>query len=170
MTLEALNALPEAEARAALERCCAARVWVERMMRARPFRDRVALLSEAELAFSTLTARDWLEAFAQHPRIGDLASLRARFATTAGWAAAEQQGAASASEATLGALKEGNRHYERKFGHRFIVCASGKSAEEMLSSLESRLGNDPEHERAVAAGEQMKITRLRLEKLLEGAP
>ena len=110
---------------------------------------------------------EWREAFAHHPRIGDMASLRARFASTAGWAADEQRGAAQATEETLAALARGNRVYEERFGCIFIVCATGKSAAEMLALLEARLGNDPEHEMRMAADEQMKITRLRLEKLLE---
>ena len=178
MTLEELNRLPLEQARAALERCCGSRAWVEGICAARPWRDRAALLAAAERAADALGREGWLEAFAHHPRIGDRAALRAKFAAApagggepqrsaaSGWARAEQRVAASASESTLDALAEGNRAYERRFGYIFIVCATGKSAEEMLALLRERLANDPEVELANAAREQRAITRLRLEKLL----
>ena len=108
---------------------------------------------------------DWLEAFAAHPRIGDLDALRKKFASTANWCAGEQAGVAAADEAVLTALADGNRAYEARFGYIFIVCATGKSAAEMLAILTARLANDPEVELKVATAEQAKITRLRLEKL-----
>jgi 2-oxo-4-hydroxy-4-carboxy-5-ureidoimidazoline decarboxylase len=166
MTLERLNQLSEDEVRAAFERCCGARAWVAAMVAARPFGDRADLLSAAERAADALGVRDWHEAFAHHPRIGDVAALRQRFAATAAWAGDEQRGAAAAPEATLEALARGNREYEARFGYIFIVRATGKSADEMLALLQARLANDPATELAIAAGEQRKITRLRLEKLL----
>ena len=169
MTLNQLNRLDDAAARAALERCCGARRWVDGVCAARPFRDRAALFEAAERAFGGLERADWLEAFAHHPRIGDLASLRAKYASTAAWAGEEQRGAAGAGEAVLTALAEGNRAYEERFGYIFIVCATGKSADQMLALLRARMPNPPEREIGNAAGEQMKITRLRLEKLLEAA-
>lgn len=164
--LAALNAMTAAEAREALGRCCGASRWVLGLLAARPFADRAALLAAAERAFGPLERPDWLEAFAQHPRIGDVAALRARFAATAAWAGEEQRGALATDEATLSALAEGNRAYEQRFGYIFIVCATGKGAGEMLALLRGRLGNAPELELAVAAGEQKKITQLRLEKLI----
>ena len=169
MTLEQLNRLPDDEARAAFERCCRARAWVERVCAGRPFRNRAGLFAAAERAADKLRRPDWLEAFAQHPRIGDREALRTKFAASAAWAGEEQQGAAAAPAATLDLLAEGNRAYEEKFGYIFIVCATGKSAGEMLGLLEARLGTDPEAELGHAAEEQMTITRLRLEKLLEGS-
>ena len=166
MTLEELNLLPEREAAAALERCCGARAWVAAMCAARPFRDSADLERASTRAEASLGRDDWLEAFAHHPRIGDREALSRRFATTAAWASDEQRGATGASEATLDALERGNRAYEERFGYGFIVCATGKSADEMLALLESRLGNAADAELAIAAGEQRKITRLRLEKLL----
>ncbi len=166
MTLAQLDGAPEAEAAEALARCCGARAWVRAMLAARPFGDRAALFAAADRADATLADADWLEAFAHHPRIGDVAALRAKFASTAAWAGSEQAGAAAADEATLRALADGNRDYEARFGHIFIVCASGLSAGEMLARLRARLCNDPGAERRIAAGEQAKITRLRLEKLL----
>jgi 2-oxo-4-hydroxy-4-carboxy-5-ureidoimidazoline decarboxylase len=167
VTVEALDGLPIEEARAVLERCCSASRWVERMCAARPFRRRATVFGAAAEAFRGFARADWLEAFAGHPRIGDLESLRARFAATAAWAGEEQRGAAAASEATLAALAEGNRAYEEKFGYIFIVCATGLSAERMLASLRSRLANAAQEELGNAAEEQMKITRLRLEKLVD---
>ncbi len=166
MTIEALDALSRDEARAALERCCGASRWVEAVNAARPFGNAAALFAASDRAFSELERGDWLEAFAHHPKIGDVSALRAKFAATAAWAGAEQAGAAAAGEETLRALAEGNRAYEERFGYIFIVCATGKSAGEMLALLRARIGNDPDAELAIAAAEQRKITRLRIEKLL----
>jgi 2-oxo-4-hydroxy-4-carboxy-5-ureidoimidazoline decarboxylase len=167
VTLDQLNRLEDAAARAALERCCGARRWVERVCAARPWRDGAALVAAAERAFDGLERADWLEGFAHHPRIGDVAALRAKYASTAAWAGEEQRGAAAADEDTLAALAGGNRAYEERFGYIFIVCATGKSADEMLALLRARMPNPPEREIRIAAEEQMKITRLRLSKLLE---
>lgn len=166
MTIAELNALPNAEAAAALERCCGALAWVSGMLARRPFRDREALLDGAEATWRALDPGDWRAAFAHHPKIGDIASLRSRFAATAKWADGEQAGTRAASDATLTRLAEGNRAYEERFGYIFIVCATGKSAVEMATLLERRLHNDPKTELRVAASEQAKITRLRLEKLV----
>ena len=166
MTLDQLNALPAAEAGAALERCCGAARWVAAMVAARPFANRDALFAAAERAADALSEADWRDAFAHHPRIGDAAALREKFAATAAWAGSEQSAAAVASDGTLEALAAGNRAYEERYGWIFIVCATGKSAEEMLALLEARLHNAPEAELRNAAREQRKITRLRLEKVL----
>ena len=158
--MSALDAMDEDEARAALTRCCGASRWVEGMLRERPLGD--ALLDKAREVWATMERDDVLEAFTHHPRIGaDLAKLREKFAATEAWSAGEQ----SADESTLRALRDGNLAYEARFGHIFIVCATGKSAAEMLSLLEARMDNDPDEELAVAAAEQMKITELRLHKL-----
>ena len=166
MTLAGLNAATEAAAREALERCCGARVWVDAMLASRPFADAAALHAAADRADAALGADDWREAFSHHPRIGDVASLRERFASTAAWAGREQEGAAGADETTLHALAEGNRAYEERFGFLFIVCATGRTASEMLVLLAGRLQNDPGTELRIAASEQARITRLRLDKLL----
>lgn len=166
MTLDELNALPAADAARELEKCCGAHRWVDAMVAARPFANRDALYSTADRAWSTMTRDDVLEAFRHHPRIGDIDSLRKKFASTATWASGEQSGTSTADEATLQGLARGNTDYEARFGHIFIVCATGKSAAEMLALLLSRLPNEPGPELAIAAGEQAKITRLRLEKLL----
>ena len=163
--LDRLNALEEAKAFAELLRCCGSRRWAGRMAGLRPFDSEAALLEAADSVWMGLDVADRLEAFAAHPRIGDLDSLRVRFASTASWASHEQSGVSAAGDSTLRALADGNRDYEAKFGHIFIVCATGKSAGEMLTLLRERLGNDPEAERAVASEEQAKIARIRLRKL-----
>jgi 2-oxo-4-hydroxy-4-carboxy-5-ureidoimidazoline decarboxylase len=167
MNLTELNALSPERAREELARCCGAHAWVDSVVASRPFEDRAALLAASDRAARSLTRSDWLEAFACHPRIGDAAALRDKFMATAAWAGAEQQGAARAPEAVLEALAQGNRAYEQRFGYVFIVCATARRADEMLAILESRLPNDPARELDIAAAEQMKITRIRMDKLLE---
>jgi len=110
---------------------------------------------------------EWREAFTHHPKIGDMASLRTKFASTKAWAAAEQASVREASEAILTRLAQGNAAYEQKFGYIFIVCATGKSAPEMLALLEQRLPHPPTLELKIAAEEQRKITQIRLGKLLD---
>ena len=164
MNLELLNAAPELEARSMLSRCCGSRRWVEGVLGRRPFADADSLLRAAAQVESTLDRADWLEAFAAHPRIGDVDGLRKKFAATAHWNEAEQAGVAGAAEEVLHDLARDNALYEQRFGHIFIVCATGKSAPEMLGLLRQRLSNHAEDEWRIAAAEQGKITRLRLEK------
>jgi 2-oxo-4-hydroxy-4-carboxy-5-ureidoimidazoline decarboxylase len=163
--LPTINSWTEPEARAAFLRCCGSTQWAERMAARRPFADEAELLAAAMGIWRGLPPADWLEAFAAHPRIGDRDALRRKFAATAEWSASEQAGVTGASEATFQALAEANRLYEAKFGYIFIVCATGKTAGEILALLEQRLGNEPAEELRVAAGEQEKITHLRLRKL-----
>jgi 2-oxo-4-hydroxy-4-carboxy-5-ureidoimidazoline decarboxylase len=163
---ERLNQLDEVAARQTLERCCGSSRWVTGMLAARPFASQSALLECAERVWSRCQPSDFLEAFSHHPEIGaDLNELRRRFAPTAGLSESEQAGVAGASEATLLALRQQNRAYRERFGYSFVVCATGKTAEEMLAILERRLGQAPDTELALAAVEQAKITRLRLEKV-----
>lgn len=164
--LTVLNALDASSARETFLKCCHSALWADRMVAARPFQSAEDLFATADAIWQDLGSQDYLEAFAGHPRIGDIESLRQKFASTASWAATEQAGTAEADERTLQALAEGNRKYEARFGHIFIVCATGKSASEMLALLNARLANDADTELRVAAAEQAKITRLRLEKLL----
>ena len=156
-----LNALGEDVARAALARCCATRRWVDAMLARRPFATDAALFAAAEGVWWGLGREDWLEAFAAHPRIGE----RSHDA----WAQREQAGVRQAERTTAIALAQGNRDYERRFGHVFLICATGKGADDMLRALARRLVNDPATELRLAAGEQAKITRLRLERLGEVA-
>lgn len=162
-----LNDLEPATARAALTRCCGATRWVVRMLEQRPFTDRAEVLYTADVVWWGLTADDWREAFAHHPKIGDLESIRARFANTRVWSAREQAGVQDASEAVLQGLAQGNQDYEAKFGYIFIVYAIGKSAAELLHLLQLRLSNDPETESHIAAEEQRRIIQLRLGKWLD---
>jgi 2-oxo-4-hydroxy-4-carboxy-5-ureidoimidazoline decarboxylase len=161
-----LNALPAEEARAEMVRCCGASRWADAMVRARPFRDAQHVLAEGERLWAAMGPEDWHEAFKHHPRIGDISRLRERFASTATWSSQEQRGVAGASEEVLQGLAEGNRAYEERFGFIFLVCATGKSAAEMLALLRERMKNTPEDELRIAAGEQGKILRIRLEKFL----
>lgn len=161
-----LDGQPEAETRDALTRCCGASRWVEGMLRRRPFGDDATMMAAADAVWATMEEADVLEAFSHHPEIGaDVEALRAKFGSTSAWAEGEQSGAAGASEDTLLALRDGNVAYRERHGFIFIVCATGKSADEMLGLLRARLNNERAAELAIAAGEQAKITRLRLEKL-----
>jgi 2-oxo-4-hydroxy-4-carboxy-5-ureidoimidazoline decarboxylase len=168
--LRRLDALDEKAAAAAFLRCCGSRRWAEAMARGRPYPDEPALLAAAERSFAPLVRADWLEAFSHHPRIGDRASLAARFPATAGWSQAEQGGVGAAAEDVLDGLLRGNSEYEERFGHIFVVCATGKSAAEMLALLRERLPNPADRELEIAAAEQRKITALRLKKLLAEGP
>ena len=166
MTLSDLNALPPPARAEALATCCGAATWVATLSQQFPFASAAALYEAAERTWYNLTEVDWREAFLHHPKIGDVGALREKFASTATWAAGEQGAVRQASDDTLAALAAGNAAYEAKFGYIFIVCATGKSAEEMLALLQARLPHEPATETHVAMGEQAKITRLRLEKLL----
>lgn len=164
--LARLNDLPEGEARAALARCCGAARWVDAMLEARPFASASALHAKADAVWAALEAADFLEAFSHHPEIGaDSGELRRQFAATAELSQSEQAGAAGAGADTLALLRELNRVYRERFGYSFIVCATGKSAQQMLSILQQRLQNTPQRELGVAAAEQAQITHLRLEKI-----
>ena len=165
MTIEAINALPIDALTESLTRCCGAHNWVDAMVALRPFLDKNDLKNKATQTWLNMKKTDILEAFQHHPRIGDIQTLRAKFANTQEWAGNEQSGTNRADEGTLRALKIQNDAYFTKFGYIFIVCATGKSAQEMLDILESRLPNAPEKELKIAANEQLKITHIRLEKL-----
>lgn len=167
MTLHELNTLSKQQLTSELTKCCGSPAWVNRMLPFFPADDLVELLEDAEEQWFKCNEEDWKQAFAQHPKIGDIDSLKKKFASTATWASGEQSGVNAAPQNTIEALAEANKKYEDKFGYIFIVCATGKSAEEMLGILQSRLLNEPKLEIEVAADEQNKITKLRLEKLLD---
>jgi 2-oxo-4-hydroxy-4-carboxy-5-ureidoimidazoline decarboxylase len=167
MTLHELNTLPVTQLKEELTKCCGSAAWVNKMLPFFPADDLIELLEDAEEKWFECGEADWKEAFASHPRIGDIESLKKKFASTAQWASGEQSGVSSASLQTIEALAKGNKEYEDKFGYIFIICATGKSANEMLDNLKDRLKNDPEDEIEIAADEQNKITKLRLEKLLQ---
>lgn len=148
-----------------LERCCGSSRWVEGMMGRRPFGSEAAMLQAARDEWFALSEADWREAFAHHPKIGDRDALARRFAATRHLSSREQSGVDEAPEATLAALADRNSAYEARFGYIFIVCATGRSADEMLALLEQRLGHRPEEEIRIAAEEQARITALRLLEL-----
>ena len=158
----AINAASPETAREMLLRACGSPRWVDRMMQRRPFGNDARLLFAARNEWFGLTESDWLEAYAQHPPIGDRASLAARFPATHGLSAKEQAAVGTAGADVLDALAEANARYLARFGFIFIVCATGKSAEEMLQLLRDRLPNDRATELRIAAEEQAKIIALRL--------
>jgi 2-oxo-4-hydroxy-4-carboxy-5-ureidoimidazoline decarboxylase len=166
MTLDQLNRLNEDDATAAFAQCCSAMRWVERMVIDRPFESLAEMLEISDRIWEECDVDDYLEAFDGHARIGDVESLAEKYASTKAWAGKEQSGIDGADRSLLDRLADGNKSYEEKFGHLFIMCATGKSGTEMCTMLETRMNNDPEHEIIVAAGEQNKITRIRLKKLL----
>lgn len=166
--LARLNALDAATAESELLKCCGSAAWARAVAAQRPFTDVAELLLAADEVWWNLGTADWQEAFSRHPQIGERQAARAQDATAQGWSAEEQAGTRDAAQATLDELAAANRAYAAKFGHIFIVCATGKTAAQMLALLRARLPNDPGIELRNAADEQRKITRLRLEKLLTG--
>lgn len=167
MDFLSLNSCTRQQLEEEFTKCCGSSRWVEKMLGKRPFKDQEHLFFESEaIWFNECTEKDWLEAFTHHPKIGDLKSLEKKFATTKGWASNEQSGVAKANQQTMQELADLNQRYENKFGYIFIVCATGKSADEMLAILKSRINNSTEEELKIAMTEQNKITRIRLEKML----
>ena len=155
---EYVNTLTDDGAAVQLRNCCGSSAWVQRMVEARPFANGHALMTAAEEIWHGLKPDDWREAFAAHPRIGERSSSK--------WASQEQSGTASASTESMSAMAKANQNYEARFGHIYIVCATGRSADEMLAIAQQRLTNAPDDELRVAAAEQLKITKLRLLKLV----
>ncbi|MDP9343890.1 MAG: allantoicase [Actinomycetota bacterium] len=153
-----LNAEPAARCEAELLRCCGSNAWAQRIAAGRPYASFDDVLAAADREWNALGPDDWLKAFAAHPRVGERSAE--------GWSRAEQESTANAPVEVLSALEEGNRRYEERFGHVFLVNATGKSAQGMLEALHERMANDPDTELRVAAEEQRAITRLRLEKLV----
>jgi OHCU decarboxylase len=167
--VERLNQLGEEEARAALRRCCGAASWVQAMAARRPFEDAAALLRHAEREYWKLAEEDWLEAFAAHPRIGGRtggATDRGQDGAP-GWSSQEQRGVAEAEAAVLQELADANQAYVDRFDFVFLICATGRSAAEMLAELKRRIARPRDEELRTATEEQLKITRLRLAKLVE---
>ena len=171
MRLDQLNTLSADAVVPALLRCCGSTRWAQMMADARPFGTVDDMLAAADRIWPSLGPDDWLQAFRAHPRIGEIreagGSGRAGRSGDAGWAGQEQARVRTARDAVRDRLAEGNRHYEARFGYIFIVCATGRSAGEMLAALERRLAHDPDHELVVAAEEQRKIIHVRIAKLLE---
>ena len=157
-----LNRLSVEEARAALLACCGSTRWVSEVAALRPFWDVGQLLNIGGRVWRELPREDWLEAFRAHPKIGESQAQRETGAAARAWAEGEQARARAEAAETLDALTEANREYEERFGFIFIVCATGKSAEEMLALLNARIGNAPDEEMRIAAEEHARICELRL--------
>ena len=163
--LAAWNQAQPSAATEAMLACCAARRWAEAIVALRPFSGVESLSLTADEVWSTMEEADWLEAFAAHPRIGER-KASAGSSASAAWSQQEQSSTAAATEQLLADLAEGNRVYEHRFGFTYIVCATGKSGEEMLAILQRRLTNSREAELREAAEQQRQITQIRLRKWL----
>jgi 2-oxo-4-hydroxy-4-carboxy-5-ureidoimidazoline decarboxylase len=160
LLLATFNGAATVDAERDAARCCASRSFAAAIAAGRPYQDLDALDAAIDAEFGRLGWADIAEAVGEHPRIGDPAA--------AGWSRAEQAGAAAAPADVAAGLATGNQAYQDKFGHVFLVCASGLTAGQMLDLLQARLGNDPATERRVVADELRKITRQRMRKLLGG--
>ncbi len=186
-SVDEFNRLPDQAAREALGPCCSSGRWIDAIVAGRPYPGMDALLAASDAAVATLRDQDLDEALAGHPRIGDRRveagqHERARPAVPAGWAdpdgpdepgpwsAREQAGVAGAGPELRRALADGNAAYERRFGHIYLACATGRNAADLLGLLRRRLGNDPAAERRVVAAELAKINQLRLRKLVACPP
>jgi len=163
--LDWLNSLTTEDAEKELRQCCGSRRWAEQMSNDRPYQTLEALITHAARVWWTLTPDDWLEAFRSHPKIGEKQAGDKVSAQSQQWSGQEQAGVSSAPQETVDSLAELNRSYEEKFGFIFIICATGKTSEEMLAALKERLQHDSATELRLAASEQAKITELRLKKL-----
>jgi allantoicase len=169
--LRYLRAMPDPELEAALKSCCGSNAWVSAMRDERAkspasFASLDALKRRAGELWSALATKDWDEAFRAHPRIGEKKAEATQSAVAQGWSAREQASVDTATQATKDELSRANLAYEEKFARIYIVCATGKTAEEMLAIAKERMANDPETELRRAVEEQRRITELRLEKLV----
>ena len=164
--LRRLNFLQPKEAEPEFLKCCGSTKWAQQMSQSLPFRHENELLSTAAKVWWGLDSEDWLEAFRSHPKIGERKPAAETSATSLSWSSKEQAGVSDASSDTKELLAELNQRYEEKFGFIYIVCATGKTSEQLLTILKQRLANDSETELQNAASEQAKITELRLQKLL----
>jgi OHCU decarboxylase len=161
-----LNALPAEEAAKELLQCCGSKRWAQEMVNHRPYQNLETIVKTADDIWWSLQPDDWLEAFRSHPKIGEKKAAESVSAQARAWSGQEQAGTSNASQEAVDSLATLNRAYEQKFGFIFIICATGKTSEEILSALRERLGHDPAAELRIAAGEQNKITELRLKKLI----
>jgi 2-oxo-4-hydroxy-4-carboxy-5-ureidoimidazoline decarboxylase len=164
--LDKINGAAESEMEKDLMTCCHCKSWCRSLIAKRPFKSLEQFKSYASQLWFSLPEQDWLEAFSGHPKIGDLESLKKKFQTTAHLAGSEQGQVSNASDSVIKQLSQLNAEYEKKFGFIFIVCATGKSAEEMLAILGNRLSRSRREELQEAAKQQDLITHLRLEKFL----
>jgi OHCU decarboxylase len=166
LNIEAINSQTLARTCEELLKCCGSRRWAERLAEEKPFASSDEIKKKAKLIWWSLSAADWLEAFRSHPKIGERKAAEPVTVEARKWSEQEQSGVSGTPTDILAELAELNRLYEEKFGYIFIVCASGKSTDELLTILRERLRNEPETELPIAAAEQARITDLRIEKLL----
>lgn len=164
-----LNSLSTGEAAKELLQCCGSKRWATQMSSARPYENIADVIARANEVWQSLDRDDWLEAFRSHPKIGEKKAAETVSAQARQWSGQEQSGVNTASSETTNSLATLNREYEQKFGFIFIICATGKTSDEMLAALRERLDHDEAEELPIAAAEQSKITELRLKKLLTGA-
>ncbi len=164
MTLTELNNLSPEAAEHFFAQTCAAQRWVTKMQAQRPYANVPNVLQQAKTLWQDMEQDDFLQAFDAHPMIGDMSSLREKYASTKAMASHEQDGASQADEATLQALQKLNLAYKEKHGFIFIICASGLSAKTMLEEIEKRIDNTTATEIDIASKEQIKITMLRILK------
>jgi 2-oxo-4-hydroxy-4-carboxy-5-ureidoimidazoline decarboxylase len=164
--LTAFNTAGDAELRLRLASCCAAESWVEHVLAGRPYADAAELLAASDVATAALDAAGLGQALAGHPRIGDRLSTHGGEVLATAWSRQEQARVATADADVVAALETANADYELRFGHVYLVCASGRSAAELLDVCRARLDNDPVTEHGVVLNELAKINRLRLSKLL----
>ena len=165
--IDRINSLPYEQAEAGFLKCCGSRRWAAKMTAERPFENVEAMVTAANRIWWDLEATDWLEAFDSHPRIGETKAAAPVARESLSWSETEQSGTRDSTQQTMEELAELNRQYQEKFGFIYIVCATGKTAEEMLAILRDRLDNEPATELRNAATEQAKITTLRISKLIE---
>ncbi len=165
-SISELNALSAEDAKVAFSNCCTSQSWIDGMVAARPFISKALCHETALSVWAGLGEQDFLQAFEGHPKIGDVTSLREKYAHTKKLASGEQSSVDEASEEVIQNLSAGNTAYDEKNGFIFIVCATGKSAAEMLELLNQRLPNEREVELKNAAAEQAKITAIRIDKLI----
>jgi 2-oxo-4-hydroxy-4-carboxy-5-ureidoimidazoline decarboxylase len=168
--LSKLNENTKKEVFEAFMQCNTSEKWCESMADSRPYADYQSVLDNADAFWGESEEKDLLQAFEGHPEIGDVSTLREKYRNTEKLAGHEQSGVNTATENTLQSLSQANKDYKEKFGFIFIVCASGKSADEMLALLLARLPNTRDEELVNAAEEQRKITHLRLDKFLNFSP
>ena len=166
MSIEKINMLNYEEVYKAFSDCCGSENWVNKMISSRPFKSKNETIEISDHIWNSISKNDWLEAFEHHPKIGDINSLKEKYSSARKLAESEQAGVKDSSIDTLSELAEYNADYLKKFGYIFIVCATGKSADDMLLIIKERINNDPETEIKIAMKEQSKITKLRLEKIL----
>jgi 2-oxo-4-hydroxy-4-carboxy-5-ureidoimidazoline decarboxylase len=160
------NLLPADEAAKAILPCCGSRAWASGMASSRPIQDVTTLLATSDRIWRDLSAADWLKAFQSHPRIGETRAARESSARSQDWSVQEQSHAAASNDYLKQALAQGHREYERRFHRIFIICATGKSADEILANLQQRLKNDEATELREAAEQQRQIAQIRLRKWL----